>query len=94
MSENTANILLTIELLASRLFHDFANSMNGIMFGVEEFESGSVGTQKEAFSLIKESMNDLLIKYKLMKQAYSISENDACFIQTRSNVQNYLLKKK
>jgi hypothetical protein len=94
MNENSTNILLTIELLAARLFHDFANSMSGIMFGVEEFESGNVSTQNEAFSLIKEGFSDLLIKYNLMKQAYSMSDSNSCFNHTRSNVENYLLKKK
>ncbi len=80
-----------MELLSGRLLHDIANSMNGIMFGLEEFEDGD---QQEALSLIKESFNNLLAQYKVMKQAYSISDDNLNFGQTESNIHNYLLKKK
>jgi len=91
MKENTKNTLLIMELLSGRLLHDIANSMNGIMFGLEEFEDGD---QQEALSLIKESFNNLLAQYKVMKQAYSISDDNLNFSQSESNIHNYLLKKK
>ncbi|OEY86502.1 hypothetical protein BIY23_03700 [Wolbachia pipientis] len=94
MNENATDILLTIELFSSRMFHDFANSMSGVIFGIEELEFGDTSTRKEALFLIKESFNDLLAKYKIMKQAYSISDSNSCFSQTRSNIENYLLQKK
>ncbi|MDN5247795.1 MAG: hypothetical protein QWI36_01495 [Wolbachia endosymbiont of Tyrophagus putrescentiae] len=83
--------LLITELLSGRLLHDLAGSMGGIMFGLEELEFGN---QEEALSLIKESFNDLLAKYKLMRQAYSISDDNLSFEQTKSNIENYLLKRK
>lgn len=91
MNENTTNTLLITELISGRLLHDFANSMNGIMFGLEEVEDGD---QKEGLSLIKEGFNDLLARYKIMKQAYSVSDNNFSFDQTKSNIESYLLKKK
>ncbi|MBV0899493.1 MAG: hypothetical protein KTV77_01835 [Wolbachia endosymbiont of Fragariocoptes setiger] len=88
MSKKT---LLMMELISGRLLHDFANSMNGIMFGLEELETGD---QNEALSLIKESFNDLLTKYKVIKQAYSVSGHNLSFTQTKMNINDYLLKKK
>lgn len=90
MNENTKNILLITELLSGRLLHDFANSMNGIMFGLEELEV----IDKEALSFLKESSDDLIYKHKVMKQAYSSSMDNYSFDKTKSNIENYLLKKK
>ncbi|WP_265026043.1 MULTISPECIES: hypothetical protein [unclassified Wolbachia] len=97
MNKNTKNILLITELLSGQLLHDFANSMNGIMFGLEELEvidKNDADAQKEALSLLKESSDDLIYKYKVMKQAYSSSMDNYSFDQTKSNIENYLLKKK
>ncbi|MDR2831775.1 MAG: hypothetical protein LBV62_02585 [Rickettsiales bacterium] len=97
MSKNIKNILLVTELLSGRLLHDFANSMNGIMFGLEEFEAGDendADAQKEALSLLKESSDDLIYKHKVMKQAYSSSADNLSFGQTKLNIKKYLLKKK
>ncbi|XHD31086.1 hypothetical protein NOX90_06475 [Wolbachia endosymbiont of Anurida maritima] len=71
--------------------------MNGIMFGLEELEvidKNDADTQKEALSLLKESSDDLIYKHKVMKQAYSSSVDNYSFDQTKSNIENYLLKKK
>ncbi len=97
MNKNTKNILLITELLSERLLHDFANSMNGIMFGLEELEvidKNDADAQKEALSLLKESSDNLIYKHKVMKQAYSSSADNYSFDQTKSNIENYLLKKK
>ncbi|RDD34464.1 hypothetical protein Wcon_01453 [Wolbachia endosymbiont of Cylisticus convexus] len=91
------NILLITELLSGRMLHDFANSMNGIMFGLEELEvvdENNANIQKGALSLLKESSDDLIYKYKVMKQAYSSSSDNCSFDKTKSNIENYLLKKK
>ncbi|NSX83133.1 hypothetical protein GOM44_01260 [Wolbachia endosymbiont of Atemnus politus] len=97
MSENIKNILLITELLSGRLLHDFANSMNGIMFALEEFEAGDENdnnARKEVLSLLRESSDDLIHKHKVMKQAYSSSADNRSFDQTKLNIENYLLKKK
>lgn len=97
MNKNIKNILLTIELLSGRLLHDFTNSMNGIMFSLEELgviAKNDADIQKEALSLLKESSDDLIYKHKVMKQAYSSSADNYSFYQTKSNIENYLLKKK
>ncbi|QMV46418.1 hypothetical protein HC358_05285 [Wolbachia pipientis] len=97
MNKNIKNILLTIDLLSGRLLHDFANSMNGIMFSLEELgviDKNDAEIQKEALSLLKESSDDLVYKHKVMKQAYSSSADNYSFDQTKSNIENYLLKKK
>ncbi|MEY2393333.1 histidine phosphotransferase family protein [Wolbachia endosymbiont of Tettigetta isshikii] len=90
-------MLLITELLSGRLLHDFANSMNGIMFTLEELEASDKndsGSWKEALSLLMESSNDLMHKYKVMKQAYSSSADNRSFDRTKLNIENYLLKKK
>ncbi|QKX01467.1 hypothetical protein GOY13_00565 [Wolbachia endosymbiont of Cruorifilaria tuberocauda] len=96
MNKNIKNVLLIAELLSGRLLHDFANSMNGIIFSLEEFEECDKDdiTYKEALLLLRESSNDLINKHKVMKQAYSSSEDNYNFCQTKSNIENYLLKKK
>ncbi|MGL9759368.1 MAG: hypothetical protein ACR5LA_11715 [Wolbachia sp.] len=94
MNKNIKNILLITELLSGRLLHDFANSMNGIMFGLEEIDKNDADVQKEALSLLKEGSDDLVYKHKVMKQAYSSSADNYSFDRTKSNIENYLLKKK
>ncbi|NUY39662.1 hypothetical protein GO684_03210 [Wolbachia endosymbiont of Litomosoides brasiliensis] len=97
MSKNIKNILSITELLSGRLLHDFANSMNGIMFGLEELEvvhQNGADVCRKALLLLKESSNDLIYKHKVMKQAYSSSADNHSFNQTKSNIENYLLKKK
>ncbi len=89
-------MLLITELLSGRLLHDFANSMNGIMFALEELEAGGkndAGAWKEALSLLRESSDDLMYKHKVMKQAYSSSADNRSFDRTKLNTENYLLKK-
>ncbi|WP_244953453.1 hypothetical protein [Wolbachia pipientis] len=71
--------------------------MNGIMFSLEELgviDKNDAEIQKEALSLLKESSDDLVYKHKVMKQAYSSSADNYSFDQTKSNIENYLLKKK
>ncbi|MDM8335346.1 hypothetical protein [Wolbachia pipientis] len=97
MNKNIKDILLITELLSGRLLHDFANSMNGIMFGLEELEAvdeNNTNNWKEALSLLKESSEDLIHKHKVMRQAYSSSVDNCSFNQTKLNIENYLLKKK
>ncbi|MGL9689049.1 MAG: hypothetical protein ACR5K6_04855 [Wolbachia sp.] len=70
--------------------------MNGIMFALEELEAGGkndAGACKEALSLLRESSDDLMHKYKVMKQAYSSSADNRSFDLTKLNIENYLLKK-
>lgn len=85
-----------MELLSGRLLHDFANSMNGIMFGLEEFDENDYDNdaQNDALSLLKESSYYLIYQHNVMKQAYSSSADNRSFDQTKSNIKNYLLKKK
>ncbi|OWZ25552.1 hypothetical protein [Wolbachia endosymbiont of Wuchereria bancrofti] len=97
MRKNIKNILSITELLSGWLLHDFANSMNGIMFGLEELEAGNqndASTHREGLLLLKESSDDLIYKHKVMKQAYSSSADNRSFSQTKLNIENYLLKKK
>ncbi|QKX02685.1 hypothetical protein GOY07_00195 [Wolbachia endosymbiont of Litomosoides sigmodontis] len=97
MSKNIKNILSITELLSGKLLHDFANSMNGIMCGLEELEvvhQNGTNVCKEALLLLRESSDDLIYKHKVMKQAYSSSADNHSFNQTKLNIANYLLKKK
>lgn len=97
MNENTKDTLLIMELLSGRLLHDFASPMTGIMFSLEELETGDGSdfkAQKEALSLLKESSNSLICTHKIMQQAYSSSADNHSFDQTKSNIKNFLLKKK
>ncbi|WP_253299853.1 hypothetical protein [Wolbachia endosymbiont of Chironomus riparius] len=87
----SGNKLLIIEVLSGRILHDFANSMNSIVFGLEECK---VGDQKAGISLIQKGFDHLFVKYKVMKQAYSASGDNLSFYKTKSNIENYLLKKK
>lgn len=88
------NIMLITECLSGRILHDFASSMQGIVCGLEELEENNPNMLKEITSLLEESSNDLIYKYKVMKQAYSRSSDNSSFDKTKSNIENYLLKKK
>ncbi|XMA29572.1 histidine phosphotransferase family protein [Wolbachia endosymbiont of Tetranychus urticae] len=86
--------MLITECLSGRILHDFASSMQGIVGGLEELEENNPNMQNEALSLLKESSDDLIYKYKVMKQAYSHSSDNCSFVKTKSNIENYLFKKK
>lgn len=88
------NIMLITECLSGRILHDFASSMQGIVGGLEELEENNPNVQNEALSLLKESFDDLIYKYKVMKRAYSHSSDNCSFVKTKSNIENYFLKKK
>ncbi|KLT21630.1 hypothetical protein wVul_1375 [Wolbachia endosymbiont of Armadillidium vulgare str. wVulC] len=88
------NIMLITECLSGRILHDLASSMQGIVGGLEEFEENNPNMLKEITSLLEESSNGLIYKYKVMKQAYSSSLDNRSFDKTKSNIENYLLKKK
>ncbi|WP_339048560.1 histidine phosphotransferase family protein [Candidatus Mesenet endosymbiont of Phosphuga atrata] len=85
-------LLSVIELITARLFHDFASPMNGIINSVEFFESDSV--EEESLSILRDGSNSLLHKFKIMRQAYSFSESNSSFAETKNNIINYLSYKK
>lgn len=89
---NQDTVLSIVELLTARLFHDFASPMSGIINSVEFFESDSV--EEEALSILQEGSSSLLYKFKIMRQAYSFSESNSNFEETKSNIINYLSYKK
>ncbi|MCV3769619.1 MAG: hypothetical protein K0T53_02780 [Wolbachia pipientis] len=89
MNKNIKDVLLITELLSGRLLHDFANSMNGIILCLEEFEEQDKNSNticKKILSLLRESSDDLINKHKIMKQAYSSSADNYNFDQTKSNI--------
>ncbi|GHM58713.1 MAG: hypothetical protein sL5_07830 [Candidatus Mesenet longicola] len=85
-------LLSVVELITARLFHDFASPMNGIINSVEFFESDSV--EEESLSILRDGSNSLLHKFKIMRQAYSFSESNSNFAETKNNIINYLSYKK
>ncbi|MDG7056326.1 MAG: hypothetical protein LKM44_02440 [Wolbachia endosymbiont of Meromenopon meropis] len=91
------NVLLITELLSGRLLHDFANSMNGIFFALEELEENNKNDNnsfRKTLLLLRESVDDLMHKHKVMKQAYSSSLDNDSLGKSKLNIENFLLKKK
>ncbi|GAT76509.1 hypothetical protein EHRUM1_06930 [Ehrlichia ruminantium] len=87
------DVLSNIELISARLLHDLAGSVGAIVnyiecLGDDESLSGSM------MPLLSDASNDVMNKFKLLKQAYSISDDNGDFNSTKYNIENYLTRKK
>ncbi|CAH58389.1 hypothetical protein FDZ58_03690 [Ehrlichia ruminantium] len=87
------DVLSNIELISARLLHDLAGSVGAIVnyiecLGDDESLSGSM------MPLLSDASNDVMNKFKLLKQAYSISDDNGDFNSTKCNIENYLTRKK
>ncbi|QGR02717.1 hypothetical protein EDL79_03665 [Ehrlichia ruminantium] len=87
------DVLSNIELISARLLHDLAGSVGAIVnyiecLGDDENLSGNM------MPLLSDAANDVMNKFRLLKQAYSISDDNGDFNSTKCNVENYLARKK
>ena len=87
------DILLNIELVSARLLHDLAGSV-GAMVNYIECLSDDENLSEDMVPLISDAANDVMNKFKLLKQAYSISDDNGDFNSTKSNIEGYLKRKK
>ncbi len=92
MDQDTSSALSIAEIIAARLFHDFASPISGIINSVEFLKSENV--QTETLSFLQNSSDELLYRFKIMQQAYSFSESNLSFQETKDNIKNYLSQKK
>ncbi|AAZ68696.1 histidine phosphotransferase family protein [Ehrlichia canis] len=88
-----SDILSNVELVSARLLHDLAGSVGAIVNYIECL-SDDEGLCEDMMSLLSDAANDVMNKFKLLKQAYSISDDNGDFGVTKHNIKNYLKRKK
>ncbi|RZB12494.1 hypothetical protein DRF75_03785 [Ehrlichia minasensis] len=88
-----SDILSNVELVSARLLHDLAGSV-GAMVNYIECLGDDESLSEDMMSLLSDAANDVMNKFKLLKQAYSISDDNGDFSVTKHNIKNYLKRKK
>ncbi|ABD44956.1 hypothetical protein ECHHL_0293 [Ehrlichia chaffeensis str. Heartland] len=88
-----SDILSNIELVSARLLHDLAGSVGAIVNYIECL-SEDESVSEDMVPLLSDAANDVMNKFKLLKQAYSISDDNGDFNTTEHNIKNYLKRKK
>ena len=87
------DILLNVELVSARLLHDLAGSVGAIVNYIECL-SDDENLSEDMVPLLSDAANDVMNKFKLLKQAYSISDDNGDFNSTKYNIESYLKRKK
>ncbi|WP_078400132.1 histidine phosphotransferase family protein [Ehrlichia ruminantium] len=87
------DVLSNIELISARLLHDLAGSVGAIVNYIECLGDDE-SLSRSMMPLLSDASNDVMNKFKLLKQAYSISDDNGDFNSTKYNIENYLTRKK
>ncbi|MGN7618621.1 MAG: histidine phosphotransferase family protein [Ehrlichia sp.] len=87
------DVLSSVELVSARLLHDLAGSVGAIVNYIECL-SDDENLSEDMIPLLSDAANDVISKFKLLKQAYSISDDNGDFNSTKCNIESYLKGKK
>ncbi|GAT75559.1 hypothetical protein EHRUM4_07820 [Ehrlichia ruminantium] len=87
------DVLSNIELISAKLLHDLAGSVGAIVNYIECLGDDE-SLSRSMMPLLSDASNDVMNKFKLLKQAYSISDDNGDFNSTKYNIENYLTRKK
>ncbi|AHC39432.1 histidine phosphotransferase family protein [Ehrlichia muris] len=88
-----SKILSNVELVSARLLHDLAGSV-GVIVNYIECLGDDESLAEGMIPLLSDAADDVMNKFKLLKQAYSISDDNGDFNATKHNIKNYLKRKK
>ena len=92
--QKNLNQVFIMELLSARFFHDIAGSIGAIANSVEFLKEEDEAMRSQSISLLDESSDDLMSKFKLLRQAYSFSDSNMSIADTKINIAGYLARKK
>ncbi|AAV86875.1 histidine phosphotransferase family protein [Anaplasma marginale] len=89
--EQSVGVLANMEVLSARLLHDLAGSVGAMVSYVECLveDPESEGTLRS----LEEASEEIIARFRLLRQAYSLSEDNASFDKTQSNIRQYLQKR-
>ncbi|WDM85101.1 hypothetical protein K6025_04585 [Ehrlichia sp. JZT12] len=87
------DVLSNVELVSARLLHDLAGSVGAIVNYIECL-SDDENLSEDMVPLLSDAADDVMNKFKLLKQAYSISDDNGDFNITKCNIESYLKRKK
>ncbi|ACZ49004.1 hypothetical protein ACIS_00360 [Anaplasma centrale str. Israel] len=89
--EQSVGMLANMEVLSARLLHDLAGSVGAMVSHVECLVEDP-GSESMLRSL-EEASEEIIARFRLLRQAYSASEENSSFDKTRNNIEQYLQKK-
>ncbi|GAT78683.1 hypothetical protein EHRUM3_09120, partial [Ehrlichia ruminantium] len=75
------DVLSNIELISAKLLHDLAGSVGAIVNYIECLGDDE-SLSRSMMPLLSDASNDVMNKFKLLKQAYSISDDNGDFNST------------
>ncbi|KJV66986.1 hypothetical protein APHNP_1311 [Anaplasma phagocytophilum str. ApNP] len=80
-----------MEAFAAKLLHDVAGSVGSVVSYIECFlddpESDDIRV------CLEEAAVEMISRFRLIRQAYSGSEDNSCFDTTREHIEKYLKKR-
>ncbi|QLL66458.1 hypothetical protein O998_00930 [Anaplasma phagocytophilum str. Norway variant1] len=83
--------LASMEAFAAKLLHDVAGSVGSVVSYIECFlddpESDDIRV------CLEEAAVEMISRFRLIRQAYSGSEDNSCFDTTREHIEKYLKKR-
>ena len=89
--EHNSRELANMEVLSARLLHDVAGSIGSVISYVECVldDPGS----EDVRNCLEEALEGMVSRFRLMRQAYSASEDNASFSNTKDHVEQYLKRR-
>ena len=86
-----AEELSNMEVLAARLLHDVAGSIGSVVSYVECFLEDP--DSHDMRCSLEEAVEGMIARFRLVRQAYSTSEDNSSFDNTRRHIEEYLKKR-
>lgn len=86
-----AEALSNMEVLAARLLHDVAGSIGSVVSYVECFLEDPESHDMRCS--LEEAVEGMITRFRLVRQAYSTSEDNSSFDNTRHHVEEYLKRR-
>ncbi|MGN7678875.1 MAG: histidine phosphotransferase family protein [Anaplasma sp.] len=89
--EQDADVLANMEVLSARLLHDLAGSVGSVVSYVECLVEDP--KSEDALQSLEKASAEIVARFRLLRQAYSASEDNSCFNKTKDNVEKYLQRR-
>ncbi|KJV69121.1 histidine phosphotransferase family protein [Candidatus Neoehrlichia procyonis] len=95
MQENISekSILSCTELLSAKLLHDLAGPIGAIVNYIEFLSEGDK-SNKDFVCLLSEASHEIMARFRISRQSYSLSEDNKSFSSAKANIEEYLNTKK
>ncbi|MCU7611815.1 histidine phosphotransferase family protein [Anaplasma capra] len=86
-----AETLANMEVLSARLLHDLAGSVGSMASYVECLVEDP--DSESVLDSLEEASEEIIARFRLLRQAYSASEDNSDIEKTRNNIEQYLSKR-